>query len=126
MKHSKIFRILAVVITLSLLVIALPAAPALAAESLRVSPTKGAIGDKIDITGSGYDPGDKVYIFFSSEELDEGDDIEDLEVWEEVKTTYAGELADPDEGDIDTYFKVPDELTDGDETEDVHGGEYFV
>jgi len=126
MKHSKIFRILAVAITLSLLVMVLPAAPALAAESLRVSPTKGAIGDEIDVSGSGYDPGDRVYIYFSSEEAEEGDDIDELDVWEQVKTTYAGDLLDPDEGDIDTDFDVPDELTDGPDTEVVKGGDYFV
>ena len=126
MKHSKIFRILAVAITLSLLVILLPAAPVLAAESLRVSPTKGAIGDEIDVSGSDYDPGDKVYIYFSSEEAEEGDDIDELDVWEQVKTTYAGDELEPDEGDIDTDFDVPDELTDGPDTEVVKGGDYFV
>jgi len=126
MKHNKIFRILAVAITLSLLVMVLPAAPALAAESLRVSPTKGAVGDEIDVSGSGYDPGDRVYIYFSSEEAEEGDDIDELDVWEQVKTTYAGDLLEPDEGDIDTDFDVPDELTDGPDTEVVKGGEYFV
>jgi len=126
MKHNKIFRILAIAITLSLLAMVLPAASALAAESLRVSPTKGAIDDKIDVSGSGYTAGDKVYIFFSSEELDDGDDIEDLEVWEEVKSTYAGETGATDEGDIDTYFRVPDTLDDGDEEEEVKGGDYYV
>ncbi|GAJ21104.1 unnamed protein product, partial [marine sediment metagenome] len=92
-------------------------------ESLKVSPTKGEIGDKITVTGSDYDYYDKVYIYFSSQEADKGDYIDDdLEgIWEEVKTTYAN-----GEGKISTYFKVPSELTDGDEEEDVRGGEYFV
>ena len=126
MKHSKIFRILAVAITLSLLVMVLPAAPALAAESLRVSPTKGAVGDDIDVSGSGYDEGEKVYIYFSNEELDEGDDIDELDSWEEVETTHAGDLLDPDEGDIDTDFDVPDVLDDGGDEHEVTGGDYFV
>jgi hypothetical protein len=126
MKYNKIFRTLALTVILSLLVIAIPATPALAAESLKVSPTKGAVGDKIDVTGSDYDEGEKVYIYFSSLEADEGDDIEDLDVYEEVKTTYADALTDPDPGDIDTYFSVPDELTDGSDDEDVQGGDYFV
>ncbi len=126
-RGSKIFGALALAIILSLMVIAIPATPALAAESLRVSPTKGAVGDEIDVTGSDYTPGDKVYIYFSSEEVDKGDDIEDdLDVWEEVETTSAGRTGDTDEGDIDTYFDVPDELTDGHEDEDVTGGDYFV
>jgi len=126
MKYNKIFRTLAFAIILTLLMVAIPATPALAA-SASLSPTSGEIGDDIDITGSGYDPGDKVYIYFSSEEADKDDDIEDdLDVWEEVKTTYAGGSGEADEGDIDTSFDVPDELTDGSDDEDVQGGDYYV
>lgn len=123
---GKIFRTLAIATILCLLVITIPATPALAAESLSLSPTSGQIGDEIDVFGSGYDPGDRVYIYFSSEEADEGDDVEDLDAYERVKTDYAGRWGDSDEGDIDTSFDVPEKLTDGDEDEDVHGGEYFV
>jgi len=128
-KYNKVFRTLALAVILSLLVMAIPATPALAAETLKVSPDEGEIGDTIDVTGGDYTPGDKVYIYFSSQEADEGDDIEDdLDVWEEVETTYAGDVGDtdPEEGDIDTDFKVPEELTDGYDVEDVHGGDYFV
>lgn len=126
MKYNKIFRTLALIVILSLLVIAIPATPALAA-SATLKPTSGAIGDDIDITGSGYDPGDKVYIYFSSEEADKDDYIDDdLDVWEEVATTYAGDTGDPDEGDIDTDFDVPDEMDDGTDDEDVQGGNYYV
>jgi len=126
MKYNKIFRTLALAIILSLLVIAIPATPALAA-SATLKPTKGEIGDDIDITGSGYDPGHKVYIYFSSEEADKDDYIDDdLDVWEEVETTYAGDTGDTDEGDIDTDFDVPDELDDGTKDEYVYGGDYYV
>lgn len=126
MKYNKIFRTLALIVILSLLVIAIPATPALAALAT-LSPTKGEIGDDIDVTGSGYDPGDKVYIYFSSQEADTGDYIDDdLDVWEEVKTTNAGASGDLDEGDIDTSFEVPEELTDGSDEEDVQGGDYYV
>lgn len=125
MKRNKIFRILAVTAVLSMMLV-VSATPALAV-SARLSPTTGEIGDEIDITGSGYDPGDKVYIYFSSQEADTRDDIEDdLDVWEEVETTHAGDTDETDEGDIDTSFDVPDELTDGPDEEEVHGGEYFV
>jgi len=127
MKYNKIFRTLVLAIVLSLLVMAIPATPALAAESLSVSPSRGEIGDEIDVSGSGYDPGDRVYIYFSSEEADKGDYIDDdLDAYEKVATTYAGGSGDADEGDIDTDFDVPDELTDGSVDEDVTGGEYFV
>ncbi len=128
MKYNKVFRTLALAIILSLLVMVIPATPALA-ESLHLSPDEGEIGDTIDVTGSGYTTAHKVYIYFSSQEADKDDYIDDdLDVWEEVETTYAGDVGDtdPDEGDIDTNFKVPEELTDGYEDEDVHGGEYFV
>jgi len=123
---GKIFRTLALAMVLSLLVITIPATPALAAESLSVSPTSGEIGDDIDVFGSGYDPGDKVYIYFSSEDADEGDDIDDLDAYEEVDTDYAGRSGYADEGEIDASFDVPSKLTDGTVKEDVTGGEYFV
>ena len=53
MKYNKIFRTLAFAIILTLLMVAIPVTPALAAESLSVSPTKGAVGDEIDVSGSG-------------------------------------------------------------------------
>ena len=125
--RGRIFGTLALAIILALLVMAIPATTVLAAESLSVSPSQGEIGDEIDVSGSGYDPGDRVYIYFSSEEADEGDYIDDdLDAYEKVATTYAGDTGDPDEGDIDTDFDVPDELKDGSEDEDVTGGEYFV
>ena len=127
MKYNKIFRILAMAVVLSLLLIALPASPALAAESLDVSPNEAAIGDKVTLTGSDYTvttSGKKVYIYFASQELDEGDDIEDLEDYEQT-TTYAGAQGDPEPGEIRKTFTIPDVLDEGDEEEVVHGGEYF-
>jgi len=110
----------------SLVMGAIHSLPALAAESLRVSPTKGAIGAEIDVSGSGYDPGDRVYIHFSSRKASEGDDIDELVVWEQVRRTTAGEQDTTDEGDIDTSFRVPNELNDGDETNEVRAGKYLV
>jgi len=124
--RGKIVRSLALAMVLSLLVMTIPATPALAAESLNISPSSGEIGEEIDVWGSGYDPGDIVYIYFSSQEADEGDDIEDLDSYERVDTTHAGGSGASDEGDIDTYFDVPDEMEDGDVSEDVNGGDYFV
>ena len=127
MKINKFFRILAIAVTLSLLVMALPAASALAAEKINVSPNKGKIGDDIDVSGSGFDPGDKVYIYFSNEEADEGDDIDDLDSYEEVATDSASSATLTDEGgDIDADFDVPDELDDGSDDHEVTGGEYYI
>ena len=60
-----------------------------AAESLKVSPSKGAVGAEIDVTGDDYDPGDRVYVYFSSSKASVGDDISDLVAWDMVRRTEA-------------------------------------
>jgi len=106
---------------------ALPAASVLAAERINVSPTKGIVGDDVDVSGSGFSEGDDVYIYFSNEEADEGDDVEDLDSYEEVADDRASSETEFDDGgDIDTDFEVPDELTDGSDDHDVTGGKYYV
>jgi len=127
MKYNKVFRVVAIAITLSLLVMALPAASVLAAERINVSPTKGIVGDDVDVSGSGFTEGDTVYIYFSNEETDEGDDVEDLDSYEEVADDRASSETEYDDGgDIDTDFEVPDELTDGSDDYEVTGGTYYV
>jgi hypothetical protein len=111
---------------MSLLTVVIPITPALADESLRLNPSKGEIGQKIQVIGHNYDPGDAVYIYFSGEEADEGDDIDDLDAYEEVRRTVAGIAGAADEGDVNSSFIVPEELTDGDDEEDVESGIYFV
>ncbi len=122
---SKLLRIGAVVTILSLLVAVLPA-PALAAEDVELDPESGEIGDRIDVTGDGFHETTTtteyyVYIFFSPQEADEGDDISDLDTYHRVKSTSTD-----DNGEIDTYFTVPSRLTTGPDDEDVHGGDYYV
>lgn len=126
MKNNKLFRTVALAVILSLLLLAITATPALAATAT-LSPTKGDVGEKIDIDGSGFTPGKTVYIYFSSQEADVGDDIDELDAYEKVKTAYPGPATVPEEaGKFDTYFYVPDELTDGDDDEVVYGGDYYV
>jgi hypothetical protein len=126
-KYNKVFRILALAVIFSLLMITLPAASALAAGTLTVSPTKVEIGDAISVTGSGYTKNTQVYIFISSQELDVGDDIEDLDVYYQTSTT-SGDVddLDPAEGEIKKSFDMPDVLDDGSPDEDVHPGTYYV
>ena len=125
MKYKKILQVLAVVVTLTLLVMTLPTTTALAKETLNLSPSKGVIGDEIEVTGSGYDSGDRIYIYFSSQDVDVNDDISDLDVWVEVDTARASFVLEGG-GYITGSFEVPDELTDGHDTEKVIGGDYFV
>ena len=131
MKYNKIFRTLAVAIILSLLVIAIPATPALAAtESIELSPENGAIGDKVYVNGEDFDPDDWVYIYFSSQEAERRDEIdEEITVWyKRSGSALVGSVGDSDEGEFSKYFYVPDELTKGDDApEDVESGRiYYV
>jgi hypothetical protein len=122
MSYRRIFRIGAMAVLLSLLVMALPASPALAAEEISLDPDEGEIDERIDITGEDFDPDYGVDIYFSSEKADKGEDIDDeVENYELVKSTSVDE-----DGEFDTYFDVPDELTDGDEDEAVMSGTYYV
>ena len=49
MKRAKLFRMLAIGVILSLLVVLIPASPALAAREIDIDPNEGRIGDDIDI-----------------------------------------------------------------------------
>jgi hypothetical protein len=121
MKYTKFFRILAVAAVLALLVTVIPASPALA-QHIRLDPEEGEIGDRIDITGYDFDYDSTVTIYFTSEEVDEGDDIDYVDAYEKVKSSRGVD----EDGDFDTSFDVPSRLTDGDDTEDVKGGTYYV
>lgn len=73
MKYGKALRILALGSILSLLVTVIPATPALAAPLIILSPTSGAIGTKVTITGNNFDSyiGDTVSILFDDTETAE-------------------------------------------------------
>jgi len=118
---------LALAVVLSLLAIPVSAIPALAAESLSLDPDEGDINDRVDVEGRSFDDDDSIYLYFSNEEAEVDDDeVDDLESYEYLKTKTTGAEGDSDAGDFDTWFRVPDELTDGDETVDVTGGTYYV
>ena len=126
MKYNRFFRTLTIAVILSLLMLAIPATPALAA-SATLSPTKGEIGKRISISGTAFTQGATVYIYFSSQEALVGDYIDDeVTAYERVRTVIVNASPDPDPGEFDTTFNVPDELIDGDDEEVVHGGDYFV
>lgn len=131
MKYNKIFRTLAVAVILSLLVIAIPATPALAAgESIELSPDRGTFGDRIYVNGEDFDPDDLVYIYFSSQEAETRDEIdEEITVWyKRSGSALVGSVGDSDEGEFSKYFYVPEELNRGDDApEDVESGTtYYV
>ena len=134
MKNTKIFRILSIAVVLSLLVMALPISPVLAAsEEIMLDPEAGEIGDEIEVIGEDFEESyynsstDYYYfyvtVYFSHEDADEGDEIDD-EV-ENYEVVDSGVYVD-DDGEFETDFDVPDELTDGEDDEDVGGGTYYV
>jgi hypothetical protein len=122
-KGNKFLRILATAVILAMLIVVIPVTPALAAERITVTPTSGEIGDYVEVSGSGFDSTEySVYIYFSSDDADVGDRIDDeVDTYELVA-----------EGDLDstttiyTDFDVPSRLRDGDDDEDVTSGDYYV
>ena len=127
MRHNRIVRIMTSLIALFLLMLMVPAAPVMAQDgSISVSPSRGEVGDEIDISGGGFDPSDYVYLFFSSYEADEGDDMSDLDAYEYLGRDRTGSLGSSDEGEFEKSVDIPDELTDGDEDEIVGFGIYYI
>ncbi|MFC1955677.1 IPT/TIG domain-containing protein [Chloroflexota bacterium] len=127
MRHNRIVRIMTSLIALFLLILMVPATPVMAQDgSISVSPSRGEVGDEIDISGDGFDPSDYVYLFFSSYEADEGDDMSDLDAYEELGRDRAGSLGSSDEGEFEISVDIPDDLTDGDEDEIVGFGIYYI
>jgi len=127
MKVNKVLRILAMAVVLSLLAMPLSGVPALAAENLSLDPEEGDLNDRIDVEGRSFGSDETVYLYLSNEDADvDDDDVDDLESYEYLRSKDTGAEGESDEGDFDTWFRVPEELTDGDETVDVMGGTYYI
>jgi hypothetical protein len=62
-KYNKLFRILALAVILSLLMLAIPATPALA-QTILLSPISGTVGTTVTVTGTGFTDYTTVYILF--------------------------------------------------------------
>jgi hypothetical protein len=140
-KHTKLFRILATGVVLSLLVAVIPASPALAAQEIEVDPDEGRIGDEFDVTGydfqeSYYDTeygwvynyADIYFVWYDEDEIDGADDLVGWDLNDEVNTYESlGNSRTDEYGDFEeTNLEVPDRLRDGDEDEDVRGGTYYI
>ncbi len=129
MKYIKIFRTLAVALTIALLAVAVavPATPALAAANIFVTPNEGEIGDEVLTYGYGFTAGSSVDIYFSSDSAVAGDYLDsEVTAYERVAVASVGTEVGVDEGEIDAYFVVPDRLNDGDDDVKVRGGTYYV
>jgi hypothetical protein len=96
MKYSRIFCVL-VVAVFSLLVVLIPATPALAQPEITLSPSSGAVGTKVTITGAHFESfkNTEIRIFFDNVEIGNSP------------------LFVPDSGTFTTYFNVPAEADPG-------------
>ncbi len=130
MKCHKISAVLVLGIILPLLLVVFQVVPAHAAGEVKLTlyPDEGKLDDEVNIFGWGFGEGELVYIYFSSDKAAEGDDIDDEVthyklLQRNVRTSGETSLSP---GEFDTFFKVPQELDDGEDKEDVHDGDYYV
>ncbi len=126
MKYGKMLQTLSLVIVLALLIIAMPATPVRAQDIVDVDPSDGEIGDRITVTGEDFDPGTTVWVYFSSDDADVGDDIDDEVTHYEKYFADVGDNGEDDEGEFERRFNIPEELLDGDDEAVVSGGRYYI
>jgi hypothetical protein len=129
-KYSGLFYLLAASVILLLMTVVVLTVPAQAQDEGEISldPVEGKLGDKIYVSGNGFDAGAYLYLYFSIDKANLGNSIDGTVtryklLERNVRTT---EETDPLPGEFDTYFMIPDILDDGKDIEDVHGGEYYV
>ena len=123
LKYFKIFRTLAVAVSLVLIVSIFSVIPAMAAEELGLTPDHGEIGDMIEAYGSGFNAGTQYDLYFSDELASLGEEIGiDVLNYEFLRVVFTDTY-----GTFEyAYFDVPDQLTDGAELEDVYDGTYYA
>jgi len=95
MKYAKVLRMLAIVATLFLVIMLIPATPALAAPVIALSPTSGSPGTKVMVEATNFESyrGDSISIFFGDKRINT--------------------LVVPDSGVFTIYFYVPDDAVPG-------------
>ena len=95
MKYAKVLRTLAIAVILFLVIVLIPATPALAAPVITLSPTSGSPGTRVAVAGENFESyrGDSISIFFGDREI----------------TT----LVVPDSGIFTIHFDVPDDAVPG-------------
>jgi hypothetical protein len=128
MKSSRILKIFGVAFVLTLLVLSVPASPALAAATIDLSPSSGAIGRTVSIVGDGFTASTTTYdryaeIYFAHDSAS----ITVDEIGTDVNTykLVAEEAIDTD-GYFESSFTVPSSLTEGTDDETVEAGTYYV
>lgn len=128
MKHKRFFSILAAAVILSLLMVFIPAIPASAAPIIVLDVEKAGIGEEVTVDGSGFlvsNPPDSlhdVYIYFSSDALDVGDELSYYQHNYQIVKKY---VYTDESGTFSKIIEIPDVLSDSDEDVAVHGGTYY-
>ena len=128
MKGSRFFTVFGIAIILVLLSAMIPVTPAQAARDITLDPERGSIGDKITVTGTGFNKStateDKyAAIYFSNQVATTLDSIgTKVTSYEKVKD---GVWLDED-GDFRVTFKVPSLIDDGTVKTAVDRGNYYV
>lgn len=99
MKHSRFFRIMAAAVILALLMMVIPATPALAVATTSLSPTSGPTGTLLTIYGDGFAPNNNGYVWFDSDD----DGVRDTgEPFDTFMTTGTGDIP------VGTILTVPE------------------
>ncbi len=97
MEYSRILRPLGIAVLLSLLIVAIPAEPVLAAPVIGLSPASGAVGTRVTVTGTNFGSyiGDSLGIFFNN-----------VEITDSPKAV-------PATGSFEACFDIPDDTSPG-------------
>jgi hypothetical protein len=129
MKYARILKIFGFAVIISLVALAIPALPALAAASIELDPEEGSIGDTVEIFGEDFPETNNNYeryanIYFAADSVSVLDEIDyDVDTYSLVDDYVPIDTA----GTFDGDFEVPDELNQGSDDEDVEEGEtYYV
>ncbi len=114
MKNSRILKIFSIAVILSLLMLAIPVLPALAAESIVLSPSSAKVGDRVNYTGSGYVGSGSIDYYldiYISDQMATLSNTIDLQVTRYKKVVF-GSYIDLD-GTFSGYFNAPATLNEG-------------
>ncbi len=126
MRSRNMMRLMALMAVMAMLVIAIPVTAQ--TRFIELTPEQGTIGTKVTVVGEGFNASTETtdkyaIIYFSNEEASISDKIDtDVTIYEIVEDAI---LLD-EEGAFEVEFTVPDKMSDGDETEDVVSGTYYV
>jgi hypothetical protein len=124
MRYRRVCRFLILSIILALLGLLFPSPAQAIPKLVYLQPSKGKIGDWIGVNVYYFSAAKAVDIYLSSDKAGV-DDVIGGKV-----TAYQHIVTDSTVAEgrfpLVRYFIVPDRLTDGEDKEDLHGGEYYV